>query len=65
MDSKIKAFAILSFTILALFFSGCKENNWAEWKVQNEMWLEHNKTQPGVKVTSSGLQYKIIADPTP
>lgn len=27
------------------------------------MWLEHNKTQPGVKTTSTGLQYKIIADP--
>lgn len=48
-----------------LLLASCKENKWAEWKVQNEMWLEHNKTQPGVKVTSSGLQYKVVADPTP
>ena len=31
--------------------------------MQNELWLESNKSQDGVKVTSSGLQYKIIADP--
>lgn len=65
MDSKIKTFAILAFTILAFSLSGCKENKWADWKVQNEAWLENNKTQPGVVVTSSGLQYKVIADPTP
>jgi FKBP-type peptidyl-prolyl cis-trans isomerase len=41
----------------------CKENKWLDWKAQNDMWLEWNKTQPGVQVTSSGLQYKIIADP--
>ena len=65
MDSKIKTFAVIAFTLLAFSLSGCKENKWADWKVQNEAWLEHNKTQPGVVVTSSGLQYKVIADPTP
>ena len=48
---------------LALTLVGCKQNNWADWKTQNEIWLENNKTQEGVVVTSSGLQYKIIADP--
>ena len=43
----------------------CKTNNWTEWKMQNEVWLENNKTQPGVKVSSTGLQYRVIADPTP
>ena len=61
-------------TILSLFLipcsllfilPGCKQNNWADWKVQNEIWLENNKKQPGVVVTESGLQYRIIADPTP
>ena len=65
MDSKIKTFTIFAFTIFTFTFFGCKENKWADWKVQNEMWLEQNKTQPGVKVTESGLQYKVIADPTP
>lgn len=44
---------------------GCKENKWVDWKVQNEVWLDNNKTQDGVRETSEGLQYKIIADPTP
>ncbi|MBO4250463.1 MAG: FKBP-type peptidyl-prolyl cis-trans isomerase [Paludibacteraceae bacterium] len=48
-----------------LLIPGCKENKWADWKVQNEIWLENNKNQPGVMVSESGLQYKIIADPTP
>jgi FKBP-type peptidyl-prolyl cis-trans isomerases 1 len=33
--------------------------------VQNEVWLHNNLKKEGVKETSSGLQYKIIADPTP
>ena len=46
--------------------TGCKENNWTEWKVQNELWLQRNLEQDSmVKVTASGLQYKILADPTP
>lgn len=65
MDSKIKTFAVIAFTLLAFSLSGCKENKWADWKVQNEIWLKNNKTQPGVVITSSGLQYKVLADPTP
>ena len=49
--------------LAALSMTGCKENKWADWKVQNEVWLENNKKQPGVVETSSGLQYKIISDP--
>lgn len=48
-----------------VFLVGCKENKWAEWKVQNEIWLETNKKEAGVQVSTTGLQYKIIADPTP
>ena len=65
MDSKIKTFAILACTVCALLLAGCKENKWMDWKTQNEIWLENNKNQPGVQVSSSGLQYRIIADPTP
>ena len=68
MDSKIKISTIWVYTICALMVSwsltGCKKNNWLDWKVQNELWLENNKKQPGVEVSSTGLQYKIIADPT-
>ncbi len=55
---------ILVFIPLSLFLCpSCKENKWLDWKSQNEMWLEWNKTQPGVETTSSGLQFRKIADP--
>ena len=60
MDSKI-----IIFLLAALTLTGCKENKWMDWKVQNEVWLQQNRKNEGVHVTSSGLQYKIIADPTP
>ena len=67
MDSKIKVKGILSVLCIlcSVFFYSCKQNDWADWKTQNEVWLENNKNQPGVQVSSSGLQYRIIADPTP
>ena len=69
MDNKIKSFTIWSFTIcsfiLSLSLSSCTQSNWADWKVENEVWLKNNKQKAGVIETESGLQYKIIADPTP
>lgn len=71
MDSKIK-FKVESLkwtgiafcAMLLILLSACNTNNWADWKAQNEAWLENNKMQENVEVTSSGLQYKVIADPT-
>jgi len=63
MDSKIRI-ALIALAVLLLCPS-CKQNNWLDWKVQNEMWLDQNKTREGVMVSKSGLQYKVIADPTP
>lgn len=54
-------FGLLSLLLLPL--SSCKEHGWVDWKTQNEIWLENNKTKSGVKVTESGLQYWIEADP--
>ncbi|MBR6117475.1 MAG: FKBP-type peptidyl-prolyl cis-trans isomerase [Paludibacteraceae bacterium] len=65
MDSKIKVKGLFTVLVLMALLTACKQNNWADWKVQNELWLENNKSAEGVHVTSSGLQYKIIADPTP
>ena len=45
--------------VLALLLCGCKEDNWMDWKLQNEMWLAENAKNDTVQVTSSGLQYKI------
>jgi len=56
-------YGLLSLFLIPL--SSCRQNNWVDWKTQNEIWLENNKKQPGVVLTSTGLQYRIIADPTP
>lgn len=55
---------ITYITLLLLALTGCKQNNYLDWKALNEAWLEHNKTQPGVVTTSSGLQYKQL-NPSP
>ena len=68
MDSKINwvsGLVVSGLVVFATLLTSCKQNDWADWKVQNEVWLENNKNQPGVQVSSTGLQYKIIADPTP
>ena len=62
MDSKIIIFLM---AVIALCATSCKQNNWIDWKTQNELWLLNNKKQSGVQTSSSGLQYRIIADPTP
>ena len=50
--------------VLLLALSGCKQNDYLDWKALNEAWLEHNKTQEGVITTASGLQYKQL-NPSP
>ncbi|MDD3322268.1 MAG: FKBP-type peptidyl-prolyl cis-trans isomerase [Paludibacter sp.] len=51
-------------TLLILFFTlvlpACQENEWADWKLQNEQWLATNKKISGVVTTESGLQYKVL-----
>lgn len=48
---------ILLFTLI---LPACQENEWVDWKLKNEQWLEANKLDPTVKVTASGLQYKVV-----
>ncbi len=63
---KVKGLLILlSIFIFQFLVPSCKQNNWIDWKTQNELWLQANKSKTGVRTTDSGLQYKIIADPTP
>lgn len=64
---KVKRYSVklIGLCLIALSLFGCKENKWADWKVQNEIWLAYNMSKPGVQVSSTGLQYRIIADPTP
>ncbi len=55
----------LFVALVVLGTSSCTKTDWLNWKAQNQLWLEQNKNKPDVHVTSSGLQYKIIADPNP
>ena len=63
--SWIRLIILVLIPFSLLLTPSCKTNSWTEWKVQNEMWLAANKTKPGVQTSSTGLQYKIIEDPTP
>lgn len=55
----------LLLALVLMIAPACKKTDWLDWKAQNQLWLEQNKKNPDIKVTSTGLQYKIIADPNP
>lgn len=57
MKKTTKLFCLL---LIATLVCGCKQENWADWKVQNELWLANNAKQEGVITTPTGLQYKCI-----
>lgn len=52
-----KIFALLCVIMLV---SSCKQNNWLDWKSQNELWLAQNAKKEGVITTPTGLQYKCV-----
>ena len=49
---------LLLLCVVAL--SSCQQNDWLDWKVQNELWLVQNAQADGVITTPTGLQYKCI-----
>ncbi len=56
MKIKMIILAVLTLTVV-----GCKEDNWMDWKAQNEMWLQQNAlSNDDIQTTPTGLQYKII-----
>ena len=60
---KTKTIIVLLLGLVAL--SGCKQNNWLDWKTQNELWLINNAKNPEVHTTHTGLQYKCIVPGEP
>jgi FKBP-type peptidyl-prolyl cis-trans isomerase len=56
----MKTFKILSLLFVVLLASNCKQDNWLDWKTQNELWLKQNAEREGVITTPTGLQYKCI-----
>ena len=53
---------LLALTLLVV---GCEKDEWLDWKVQNQLFLEQNRKEAGVIETASGLQYRVIRDPNP
>jgi FKBP-type peptidyl-prolyl cis-trans isomerase len=51
---------LFSLLLIAVLICGCKQENWLDWKLQNELWLQNNAKQEGVITTPTGLQYKCI-----
>lgn len=46
--------------VLAAVLGSCKQNDWLDWKAQNELWLINNAPKDSVITTPTGLQYKCI-----
>ena len=60
---KTKIIIVLLLGLVAL--SSCKQNDWLDWKTQNELWLINNAKDPEVHTTPTGLQYKCIVPGEP
>ena len=50
MDSKIKLkVESLKWIVISLiaitFLPGCKQDEWTDWRLQNDIWLELNKAK--------------------
>lgn len=58
----MKRYILILMAIVAVM-SGCKRNDWLDWKAQNIAWLEQNKLNHAgdslFHVSSTGLQYRI------
>lgn len=53
--------------LLLLLLAACKQDNWIDWKLQNQMWLTNNQQKEGIQLSpsGSGLQYKMIYEGNP
>lgn len=66
-------YSILVLVATLATLTGCKKQDWLDWKLQNELWMAQNLKQEYivndsayiVQQSQSGLQYCIIADPNP
>lgn len=58
----MKRTAIFSILVvlLSIFLPACQKNEYADWKILNEKWLEAHKNDEGFTKTPSGLRYKVI-----
>lgn len=55
-----KIIKIVALVLPLLLMTGCKEQNWMDWKAQNEAWMANNATLPNIETSETGLQYQIL-----
>jgi len=55
---------IYILAVAALLLPGCKTEKWADWRLENELWLENIATKSGVITTPTGLRYEVLAQPS-
>lgn len=53
-------FLLFISTLLIFSFTGCKEDNYEDWKIVNDQWMLKHQSDSGFEVTPSGLCYQII-----
>ena len=67
MKSKFSVF--LFSCVCCLVLTACEQDEWADWRVQNQLWLEQNKTKEERRPNSTSLisaSYKgTLIDGTP
>ena len=56
----MKQTKILSLLLVMTLICGCKKENWMDWQIENQLWLQENAKKEGVVTTPTGLQYKCI-----
>lgn len=50
------------FLFALVLLTGCKHDEWYDWKARNQMALEQIKQQPGFQTSPTGLVYRIRQD---
>ena len=61
---ELKKLTYIIILLTAVTLSGCKKDNWLDWKVQNELFMESPiLLEPSLPVytTASGLKYQVEA----
>lgn len=59
-----KQIYIIAATVLTVMLAGCKQDNWLDWKLQNELFMQQPvllDTELALYETASGLKYQVEA----
>lgn len=56
----MKTTKIFTLLLVIVLVCGCKRDNWLDWKIENQLWLQENAKKAGVVTTPTGFQYRCI-----